>query len=37
MDIEKLCNVGIKDLSLVGGKNASLGEMLKNLSLKGMQ
>ena len=28
--------IGIKDISLVGGKNASLGEMYQNLSKKGV-
>jgi len=28
--------VGIKDISLVGGKNASLGEMLQKLTPKGI-
>ena len=28
--------IGIKDISTVGGKNASLGEMYKNLSIKGI-
>lgn len=28
--------VGIKDVGLVGGKNASLGEMIKNLTAKGV-
>lgn len=37
MDIELLSNVGINDVSLVGGKNASLGEMIKNLSKKGIR
>ena len=36
MHIEWLKNVGIQDINLVGGKNASLGEMLKNLSSKGI-
>jgi pyruvate, water dikinase len=36
MEIEQLKNVGIKDLSLVGGKNASLGEMIKNLTPLGI-
>ncbi len=31
-----LDEVGIKDISLVGGKNASLGEMIKNLSSLGI-
>ncbi len=35
--IEWLVNVGIGDKSLVGGKNASLGEMLKNLTEKGIK
>ncbi len=30
------CQVGIKDVGLVGGKNASLGEMYQNLSSKGV-
>jgi len=30
-------SVGIEDVSLVGGKNASLGEMLKHLSPKGVR
>lgn len=28
--------IGIKDIAIVGGKNASLGEMIKNLSSKGV-
>lgn len=36
MELQDLQNVGIKDLALVGGKNASLGEMLRNLSNHGI-
>jgi pyruvate,water dikinase len=36
MDIEWLDNIGINDLELVGGKNASLGEMIQNLSSRGI-
>ncbi|MEK9186174.1 MAG: PEP/pyruvate-binding domain-containing protein, partial [Patescibacteria group bacterium] len=35
--IKQLKDVGIKDVSEVGGKNASLGEMIKNLTLKGVK
>ena len=28
--------IGIKDVAIVGGKNASLGEMYQNLSAKGV-
>ncbi len=35
--IKKLSEVGIKDVSEVGGKNASLGEMIKNLTPKGVK
>jgi pyruvate,water dikinase len=28
--------IGAKDVALVGGKNASLGEMIKNLTNKGI-
>ena len=35
--IEWLKNVGINDKSLVGGKNASLGEMYQNLTPKGIR
>ena len=31
-----LSDVGIKDIALVGGKNASLGEMIQNLTPKGI-
>ena len=31
-----LDEVGIEDISLVGGKNASLGEMIRNLSSLGV-
>ena len=37
MFIEWLENIGINDTSLVGGKNASLGEMYKNLSPRGIK
>lgn len=36
MEIKTLNNVGIKDISLVGGKCASLGEMICNLSKYGI-
>jgi pyruvate,water dikinase len=36
MSIDWLKNVGIKDIDLVGGKNASLGEMYQNLSHMGI-
>ncbi|WP_153303851.1 PEP/pyruvate-binding domain-containing protein, partial [Thermosulfurimonas dismutans] len=29
--------IGIKDVPLVGGKNASLGEMFRNLTPKGVK
>lgn len=35
--IKKLSEVGIKDVGEVGGKNASLGEMIKNLAPKGIR
>ena len=35
--IKKLNEVGIKDVAEVGGKNASLGEMIKNLTPKGVK
>ncbi len=35
--IKKLNEVGIKDVSEVGGKNASLGEMIQNLTSKGVK
>ncbi|MEK9154660.1 MAG: phosphoenolpyruvate synthase [Patescibacteria group bacterium] len=35
--IKKLSEVGIKDVSEVGGKNASLGEMIQNLAPKGVK
>lgn len=35
--ILKLSEVGLNDIPLVGGKNASLGEMLQNLSSLGIQ
>ena len=35
--IKKLNEVGIEDVSEVGGKNASLGEMIKNLTPKGVK
>ncbi|MDF2156707.1 phosphoenolpyruvate synthase [Algoriphagus sp. CAU 1675] len=35
--IKKFSQVGIKDLPLVGGKNASLGEMYQNLTPKGIR
>ena len=34
--IKWLKNIGINDLNLVGGKNASLGEMISNLSSRGI-
>ena len=34
--IKNFAAVGIKDVSLVGGKNASLGEMIQNLEPKGI-
>jgi pyruvate,water dikinase len=41
MDIKKLVclleEVGIEDIAKVGGKNASLGEMLRNLSTRGVK
>ena len=40
MDKKLVCNlaeVGIADVGMVGGKNASLGEMIKNLSPKGIR
>jgi len=36
MFIKWLKDVGIKNISLVGGKNASLGEMIQNLTAKGI-
>jgi pyruvate,water dikinase len=35
--IKKLGEVGIKDVGEVGGKNASLGEMIRNLGSKGVK
>src|SRR3989338_7390269 len=35
--IKQLKDVGIKDVSEVGGKNASLGEMIQNLAPKGVK
>jgi len=35
--IKQLKDVGIKDVSEVGGKNASLGEMIQNLTPKGVK
>ncbi len=35
--IKKLSEVGIKDVGEVGGKNASLGEMIQNLEPKGVK
>ncbi|MBD8489496.1 phosphoenolpyruvate synthase [Echinicola sp. CAU 1574] len=35
--IKLLSSVGIEDIQKVGGKNASLGEMLKNLTQKGVK
>ena len=35
--IKQLKDVGIKDVSEVGGKNASLGEMIQNLTPKGIK
>lgn len=32
-----LSNVGMKDINLVGGKNASLGEMITGLTQKGIK
>ena len=40
MDKKLVCNlaeVGIDDVGMVGGKNASLGEMIKNLTPKGIR
>src|SRR3989344_3572551 len=40
MDKKLVCNlaeVGIADVGMVGGKNASLGEMIKNLTPKGIK
>ena len=34
--VKKLIETGIKELDLVGGKNANLGEMIKNLSYLGI-
>jgi pyruvate,water dikinase len=34
--IKKFSEIGINDISIVGGKNASLGEMFSNLSIKGI-
>jgi pyruvate,water dikinase len=36
LNIVQLNEVGIRDLDLVGGKNASLGEMLQNLTKLGV-
>src|SRR3989338_11610671 len=35
--VVNLVDVGIGDVGMVGGKNASLGEMIKNLSPKGIR
>ena len=35
--IIELCNIGISDIDIAGGKNASLGEMIRNLSGLGIQ
>lgn len=35
--IKEFCNVGILDVPSVGGKNASLGELIKNLQPKGIK
>ena len=35
--IKQLEDIGIKDVPEVGGKNASLGEMIQNLAPKGMK
>ena len=35
--VKKFSDIGIKDISTVGGKNASLGEMYNQLSLKGVR
>jgi len=34
--IKKFSHIGINDVETVGGKNASLGEMFKKLSSKGI-
>jgi len=34
--VKNLSEITLRDLALVGGKNASLGEMIKNLSAKGI-
>ena len=34
--VKKLIETGINELDLVGGKNANLGEMIKNLSYLGI-
>ena len=36
LSIKKFSEIGIKDVGIVGGKNASLGEMYNQLSLKGV-
>jgi pyruvate,water dikinase len=35
--IKRFCELGIDDISVVGGKNASLGEMYRELSSQGVQ
>ena len=35
--VKKFSDIGIEDISIVGGKNASLGEMYNQLSLKGVR
>ncbi|MDR3716405.1 MAG: phosphoenolpyruvate synthase [Puia sp.] len=35
--IKKFCDIGIADVPVVGGKNASLGEMFSRLSAKGIR
>jgi len=36
-DIRRFCEISLDDLSLVGGKNASLGEMYRELAPKGVR
>jgi pyruvate, water dikinase len=35
--IKKFCDISMRDIGLVGGKNASLGEMISQLSKKGIK
>ncbi|MFW6102837.1 MAG: PEP/pyruvate-binding domain-containing protein, partial [Chloroflexota bacterium] len=35
--VKKLDEVGIDDIELVGGKNASLGEMIRSLKSQGVE